>query len=191
MSSSDSTLWSDKEAYYREARQLGEPLRGLVFSMATAADTSDLRQTRQGRSLIRLLNHDRLMQWLSNADATVDLASVRQVYEQVEALLGADHHYWLQRGSLETERGGMDLAKNFLDQARSLAPDDPYVQSEWAYMSLKRAYTNATDPEAVTHANAALDTRCRPSSRPSGFLPVPHLRKPGACVGEAWSLGLG
>jgi hypothetical protein len=143
--------------FYRETRQLADPLRGLAFSMATAADPGNLRHTRSGRLLIRLINHDQLLRWMSNSDAHVDLASVRAIYEEVEALLSGDHHYWLQRGSLETEQGSLELAKNFLDQAKSLASDDPYVQSEWAYMSLKRAYTNAADPESITQAAAALD----------------------------------
>lgn len=142
--------------YYRESRQLSEPLRGLVFSLASVVAPGRLRQSRQGRVLIRLLNHAGLMRLLSNADSTIDLASVRQVYEEVETLLSQDHHYWLQRGSLETEQGSLDLAKNFLDQARSLAPEDPYVQSEWAYMSLKGAYMDASGPGAAEQANAAL-----------------------------------
>jgi hypothetical protein len=144
--------------YFRETRQLATPIRGLAFSLAASAPPGPLRHNRPGRLLIRLLNHDWLLQVLaSGADEDVDLAQIREVYETVEPLLANDYHYWLQRGSLETEKGRIDLAKNFLDQALALGPEDPFVRTEWAYMTLKRASRNAQDPGAFEQAQVAFE----------------------------------
>ena len=103
-------------SYFRESRQLAAPITGLAFSLAAGAPPGPLRQNRPGRLLIRIFNHDWLLQVLtSGSDDEADIAQIREVYETVESLLTNDYHYWLQRGSLETERGRIDLAKNFLD----------------------------------------------------------------------------
>lgn len=71
--------------------------------------------------------------------------------------MNGDHHYWLQVGSFETEEGDLDLAKNFLDQARGMAATDPFVQTQWAYMTLKRASRHAADPAARDEVEGAFD----------------------------------
>jgi hypothetical protein len=38
-----------------------------------------------------------------------------------------------------------------------MAPADPFVQTQWAYMTLKRASRNATDPSASHEAEAAFE----------------------------------
>lgn len=53
-----------------------------------------------------------------------------------------DYHYWLQRGSLEVEVGDLELATNFIDQARSLNPDDRMVRNEYGYLLMKKASRN-------------------------------------------------
>jgi hypothetical protein len=77
------------------------------------------------------------------------------VYEEVEELLKQDYHYWLQRGSFETEVGDLDLARTFLQQAKGLAQDDPFVETQWAYMTLKRASRRPTDPDSPKDAEIA------------------------------------
>lgn len=52
-------------------------------------------------------------------------------------------HYWLHRGALEVEEGDLQLATNFLDQARSLAQGERQVETEYAYLLMKKA---ASDP---------------------------------------------
>ena len=68
-----------------------------------------------------------------------DIALIRPIYESLKDLLRGDAHHRLQRGSLEVEHGSLDLAENYLNQARNLAMDDYLVQTEYAYMNLKRA----------------------------------------------------
>jgi hypothetical protein len=73
----------------------------------------------------------------------------------MEALLTFDWHYWLQRGSLEVEFGDLGLAENFLNQAVSLAPDDPFVQNEQAYMLFRKAIDNPGGPSAPSLVDEA------------------------------------
>lgn len=135
--------------HFRKQGQLGEALRGLLFAIATKVHSDLPRRAREWQLLIRLLNHDFLIR------LTDDRAAVRQAYEEIENLLSWDYHYWLQRGSFEVEAGDIRLAQNFLEQARSLAADDPMVQTEWSYMMLKRAYQDPANPAAGEWAEAA------------------------------------
>jgi len=82
---------------------------------------------------------------------TVDTA--RDVYASIEELLHWDNHYWLQRGSLEVEDGDLGMATNFLDQARSMAPGDRSVRTEYAYLLMKKAARNPGDVNAVSWFN--------------------------------------
>jgi len=49
----------------------------------------------------------------------------------VSTFFGNDSQYWLQYGSLEVEGEGGDLslAENYIDQADSINPNNPYVQN--------------------------------------------------------------
>lgn len=142
--------------FFQSTGQLREPLVGLLYSMAGSSTPGALRRSRQGRLLIRLINHELLIRLLRTPRSDqVDCAAVRSTYGELEGVLGADYHYWLQRGSFETEEGDPDLAKNFVEQARSINPDDPFVETAWAYMTLKRASRNAMDLGAVDQANEA------------------------------------
>ncbi len=142
--------------FFRASRLVETPLRGLVFALAATARPGELRASSQGRGLIRLMNHKLLIGFLRTANEHApDVVGIRGVYEELEPLLNADHHFWLQRGSFETEEGDLDLAKNFIEQARGLAPDDPYVRTQWAYMTLKRASRLPTDAASATQVEAA------------------------------------
>jgi len=137
--------------YYRINGQLGEPLRGLLFAMATKVHPSLSRRSREWQLLIRLLNHDFLIRLAGNPQ------TIRAAYAEVETILSWDYHFWLQRGSLEVEIGDLRLAQNFLEQARSMAGDDPLVQTEWAYMMLKRASQEPMNPSAREWVTASFD----------------------------------
>lgn len=144
--------------FYRNEGQLAEALRGLMFSLATSSRPGRLRESRQGRLLIHLLSHERLMALLYRTPlGDVDRAAVREVYEGVEALLENDYHYWLQRGSFETEEGDLGLATNFVEQAKVMAPDDPFVRTQWAYTTLKRASRNPVATGALDDVSAAFE----------------------------------
>jgi hypothetical protein len=136
--------------YFRQQRQLAGPVRGLMFSLATGLDPTRYPRSREGRLLIRLMNHDWLIRNLPG-----DRQGVRAAYDAIEDLVGWDHHYWLQRGSFEVETGDLQLAQNMLEQARSMAPDDYKVQTEWAYMVIKRASQNPTASDASDRVEEA------------------------------------
>jgi hypothetical protein len=104
-----------------------------------------------------------------------DLGRAREIYETLEGVLAWDYHYWLQRGSMEVEIGNVRGAENFLGQSKGLAPDDYLVQTEWAYMLLKRAAQEAEAgvagsrdraDEAFTELHDAISRRGRYDSYP-------------------------
>ena len=144
--------------FYQSTGQLAEALTGLMFSLASNAQPGALRSSRQGRLLIRLISHELLIRMLrAPRSETVDHSAVRQAYEELEGVLGTDYHYWLQRGSFETEEGDLDLAKNFIEQSRAINPDDRIVDTAWAYMTLKRASRRAMDVDAAGQADEAFE----------------------------------
>lgn len=119
--------------------RLGSVHVRLTYVTATKVSESMPRSAKPWRLLKSLINHDYLMKFLG-------LDGARKVYEAVEALLAWDYHYLLQRGSLEVEEGNINLAQNLLSQAYSLAPADPFVVTEYAYMQLRRAITSPGMP---------------------------------------------
>jgi hypothetical protein len=129
--------------YFRRQRQLAEPIRGLMFALATGIDRARYPRGRQGSLLVRLMNHD----WLIR-NLPADREGTRSAYDAIEDLVAWDYHYWLQRGSFEVETGDLQLAQNLLEQARALAPQDYKVQTEWGYMAIKRAAQNPADVQS-------------------------------------------
>jgi tetratricopeptide (TPR) repeat protein len=135
--------------YFEREGQLPEAIRGLLFAMSTKAHWEAPKNSREQRLLIRLLSHE----WLLR---TIGRDRAREAYVEVESSLSWDYHYWLHRGALEVEAGDLSLAQNFLDQAKGLAPDDYKVQTEWAYMQLKRAARDAPSLESEERALDAI-----------------------------------
>ncbi|MDE0000530.1 MAG: hypothetical protein OXQ89_22535 [Rhodospirillaceae bacterium] len=130
-----------------EFRQyIGPILEGIVFSFANTVDPNLSKSNRSWRRLIRFMNHDYLIGLLSVDDA-------RATYERIEPLLNWDYHYWLQRGALEVEVGDLSLATNFLDQAKSLANGNTFVENEYAYLQMKTAAMNPTASDAEATFN--------------------------------------
>lgn len=147
--------------FFRAARLVETPLAGLIFALAAGAQPGQLKASPQGRGVIRLMNHRLLIEFLRTADKKEpDVEGIRRVFEDIESILSQDYHYWLQRGGFETEEGDLNLAKNFIEQARTLAPDDVFVRTQWAYMTLKRASRNpetSGSKESVAEAFLELD----------------------------------
>lgn len=125
----------DMRAYMRPL------LAGLSFAFATRVRPDMPRHYRPWRRLIRFINHDYLIRM-------TDVEGGREIYAQLEGLLSWDYHYWLQRGSIEVEEGDLELATNFLGQARSLAPGDRNVETEYAYLLMKKAAKTPDHPDA-------------------------------------------
>lgn len=112
----------------------------LAFALACETDAQTSRHTRERRMLRRLINHDRLLKTIGDLDAC------REVYESLQDRVGWDYHYWLQRGSLEVEKGDLGFAKQYLESARSLSEGrDRRVENEYAYLLLKKA---SCDPKS-------------------------------------------
>lgn len=136
--------------YYQEKGIIAQVCTALAIGLASHARVGELQTNRTGRVLIRLLNHEYLIKLVyRNVDIAVDVATLRSIYDAVESVLEDDYQYWLQRGSFETEDGDLDLAKNFLDQARGMAANDFNVRTEWSYMTLKRAAKDASSAGAA------------------------------------------
>jgi hypothetical protein len=121
----------------------------LAYVAATKVSESLPRSSRPWRLLKSVINHDYLLRVLGLDDA-------RRVYERIELLLNWDYHYFLQRGSLEVEAGDVRLAQSFLSAAYSLAPSDPFVVTEYAYMLMRRAITDPGSQGAQELVDEAL-----------------------------------
>lgn len=136
------------ESLAREGR-LEDVFCGLAYALACKVEPALDRRDRVWRLLARTINHEKLVRILGVAPA-------RKVYEEVESLLNFDYHYWLQRGSLEVESGDLREAENFLGQARSLAPEDYRVQTEYAYLLLSKACSNPSGRNAAGDVETAI-----------------------------------
>ena len=120
-------------SWLRREGQLVDPVTGLLFTMAVQYLSERSTSSRAFRILVRLLNHQFMIEEIR------DPVAVRGIYESLLTVLRDDFHYWLQRGSFELQRGDLDLAENYLNQARGLASKDHRVRTAWSYMSLRRA----------------------------------------------------
>jgi len=120
---------------------LASALAGLAWAAATKVSAALPRAAREWRLLIRIMNHAYLARVLA-------LEEARAVYRDLESALGRDHHYWLQRGSLELEIGDLDLAEHSLVTARSLADEDFWVQTAYSYMLMRKANVDPSAPLA-------------------------------------------
>jgi tetratricopeptide (TPR) repeat protein len=136
--------------HFKSEGQLREALVGLLWMAAAKAHPDLPRHSREHKLLRTMMNHEFMI------NLTDDRDTPRKAYDLIEDLQRSNYHYYLQRGSYEVEIGDLDLAKNLLEQARVLAPDDYKVQTEWAYMTLKRAALNASAPSAPDNAREAI-----------------------------------
>lgn len=128
-------------------------LSGLAFVAASKIHSGMHRRERPRRMLRQFINHEYLLN-------CIGLEQTRSVYGQLESLLSWDYHYWLQRGSVEVEKGDLSFARQFLSQARSINPTDPFVENEWAYLLFREAIEapGASDAqESVDTATAILE----------------------------------
>ena len=134
-----------------DLQQRGALLEILYGLISIGLAKMGLERRRHGRAyrLIKtFLNHDLLFRLL-------DAEQARTLYGFFEEALNWDYHFWLQRGSLEVEEGDLHLAENFLSQSRSLVADDPYVNTEWAYLLFKKAVTKSGAAKAPEHVEEA------------------------------------
>ncbi len=112
--------------------QMRSILEGTYYALASHLKPNEVKTSRVWRRWIWFIRHEFLLHYAAPQDA-------RDIYASLESLLEWDYHYWLQRGSLEVEEGDLTLAENFLGQARSLSNGDGFVETEWAYLLMKKA----------------------------------------------------
>lgn len=155
--------------FFHESGHFAAAVEGLLYAMAAKLGPGHPTRSREHRVLVRLLNHKFMIEQVR------DIGRAREIYDELEDILAWDYHYWLQRGSLEVEVSNVRGAENFLAQAKGLAPDDYRVQTEWAYMLLKRAAQEAEAgslqsrdlaDEAFTELYDAIARRGRTDSYP-------------------------
>jgi hypothetical protein len=79
-----------------------------------------------------------------------DINEARAIFDALKETLGRDSHFWLQYGSLELEGIGGELvyAENYLTQAESLDPHDPFIKNTIAHLLIKKGATASTFAEA-------------------------------------------
>ena len=135
----------------QEIGELKEVLIRLAFVAASKVTPGAERQGRMWRLLKRIISHDFLRR-------LIGVNAARELYETVENLLSFDYHYWLQRGSLEVEVGDLRLAEQFLDQARSLEANDHKVQTEYAYLLMRKGIERPADPDAERLVMRGMET---------------------------------
>jgi hypothetical protein len=131
----------------KELGELSEVIVGLAWALATKVGFPVERHSRIAKFLVRLTNHDFLLQ-------TIGFMNARELYVRLEPVLSFDYHYWLQRGSLEVEAGDIRKAENFLSAARSLTAGDYRVDTAYAYMLMRKAWEAPND----LHAEEILDS---------------------------------
>jgi hypothetical protein len=128
-----------------------EVIKAFAFVLAVKIDPQMSWHRRERRLLRRIINHEFLIRTVADAGL------VRKVYSFLQDILSWDYHYWLQRGSFEVEVGDLALAENFLNSARSLAPDrDYYVDTEYAYLMLKTSAKHPVTTNSAERAEKAL-----------------------------------
>ena len=122
----------------------------LAFALASEVDPQASPHGRERRMLRRLINHDRMKRLVADVDAC------REIFSRLQDRLAWDYHYWLQRGSLEVECGDLNQAMTYIEAARSLVEGVDYiVETEYAYVLLKRASENPNSAEASSDASIA------------------------------------
>ena len=141
----------------RDAIQRAGDARELIWGLAqigaSKVNPAMPRSARPWRILRSVINHDFLLR-------SVGVEAGRNIYAGLEDILNWDYHYWLQRGSLEVESGDLTLARNFLDQAKSLSPEDTFVDTERAYLWFSQA---CADPHTETARALAEEAKSAPA----------------------------
>lgn len=128
----------------KDAARLGDLFERVAFAVSANVHARLPKSSASRRLLTTLLSSRVLFNRL-------DLERARSVYARVENNLHWDHHFWLQRGSLEVRDGDVRDAERFLDTALSLAPNDSFVLTEHAYMLLRKAVSDPTHKDAAIY----------------------------------------
>jgi len=162
----------------QEQGRMTTVLSGLAFMAASKSSSGMHRSARPRRMLRHFINHEYLLR-------SIGLEQTRQLYDTLESMLEWDFHYWLQRGSVEVKHDNLGPARQFLNQARSIRANDPFVENEWAYLLFREAIVNPAAADAqkfVDEATGILEDLIDRQSRPG-----PHPYHVLGSQGLAWS----
>ena len=162
-----------------EGGELAEVIRGLVMIGASKTSANTPRSSLYYRLLQIFLNHNLLIN-------SIGLEKSREIYSEFQSGLGWNHHYWLHRGAIELESGNLELAENFLGQAKGLGPNDIMVDNELAYLMLKQANAHPTAEESAQLVDDAIETLLR-TARARPDLAVGHCYHIIGREGLRWS----
>lgn len=132
------------------------------------------------RKMVALLSHSLMVR------LGLPRESVRTIYASVKPLLDGDFHYWLQRGAYETEQGDQELARSYLESARSCPGglNDYKVTTEWGILRLQRAQRSPGSLALALEARDALHELLRVAATHGAS--SPHTYKVLASEGDAF-----
>jgi hypothetical protein len=133
----------------RSDELLFDVLTGLARAAATQIRPGMPRSTRPMRLLIKILSHD-------FCHRCFGVTKARTFYNNLEQLLSNEPHFWLQRANLELEDGLLQLAENWIGQARGLAPDDALIQTTFAHFLFRKAIENPNNADADSYVQTAM-----------------------------------
>ena len=141
--------------------------RSLIKIGASKTTPSTVKSSQRYRLLRVFTNHNYIKR-------AMGLEKGRQIYAQFEEMLEWSAHYWLHRGALELEVGDFDRAEVFLENARGIDGDSVFIDTEIAYLNLKKALANPRSVElrnVVDESIHTLDDICRrkPSQSPHAY----------------------
>lgn len=160
----------------RVASVIGSLLRYFAARAYAITDSSHPER----RTMISLLSHSLMVR------LNLPRESVRAIYSSVKELLEDDFHYWLQAGAYETEKGDFDLARSYLDSARSCpgGVNDYKVITEWGILRIGRARRALGSTVAAAEARDAILEMIQVAN--SHGSSTPHTYKVLASDGDAF-----
>ena len=107
-----------------------------LINMLSTKYNNNSKNSRDMKLLRDLLNHKVIYRRFTN-----DIMQARNIYSSIANQSSRDPHFWLQYGSLELEGSGGDLqlAENYLNQARSLDQTNNYIINAQGHLQIKKA----------------------------------------------------
>jgi hypothetical protein len=122
-----------REAYIRLLGALAPEIRGSHW------------RTRAAGLAHALWNHKTVYSRFRN-----DIDEARSIFSALAGWFGNESHFWLQFGNLELEgrNGDLRLAENYLRQAESLDPNDPYIQNALGHLLIRKGVEAQSFDEA-------------------------------------------
>jgi hypothetical protein len=127
----------------------------IIYALVRIGASNTTRYSRRDSMHVRLLhafiNHNQMKRG-------IEIEQARRIYSDFENALAWDAHFWLHRGAIELETDHLDRAENFLNQARSIDPDNVFIDNELAYLSFKKAIARPTDAGSAVLVDAAILT---------------------------------